>query len=236
MQQTSYILITGAGQRIGLHCAKRLLADGQRIIISYRQQRPEIAQLQQLGAICLQADFSSEQNILKFIEQLHQHCDSLRAIIHNASSWQPDSSQLEQQPLSAMFHVHMLAPYLINLGCEQLLRGSPVADIIHLSDDVTRRGSRKHIAYSASKAGLENLCLSFAAKFAPAIKVNCIAPALIMQNDHDDAAYLQQARSKSVLQSIPGPEVVYQCIKYLLESPYTTGTTIPLNGGRHLNN
>ncbi|HAQ24650.1 MAG TPA: dihydromonapterin reductase, partial [Pseudomonas sp.] len=33
------ILITGAGQRIGLHCAERLLDDGHPVIISYRRER-----------------------------------------------------------------------------------------------------------------------------------------------------------------------------------------------------
>ncbi len=236
MQQTAPILITGAGQRIGLHCAKRLLALGYRVIISYRKPRDQILELQSRGAICLQADFASEQGIHAFVTQLQQNCDSLRAVIHNASSWLHDSNDPAQQPFTELFCVHMLAPYLVNLGCEQLLRNSAQADIIHISDDVTRRGSSKRIAYSASKAGLENLCLSFAARFAPHIKVNCIAPALIMQHQDDTADYLQQARHKSVLQSIPGPEVVFQTIQYLLESPYTTGAIIPLNGGRHLNN
>jgi dihydromonapterin reductase/dihydrofolate reductase len=46
-------------------------------------------------------------------------------------------------------------------------RSSP-ADIVHISDDVTRKGSSRHIGYCASKAGLDSLTLSFAAKYAPA--------------------------------------------------------------------
>lgn len=128
----------------------------------------------------------------------------------------------------------MLAPYMINLACEELLRQSSVADIVHISDDVTRKGSSKRIAYSATKAGMENMSLSFAARFAPTIKVNTIAPALIMQHPEDDQQYLQQAKNKSVMRTIPGPDVVYQTLKYLLDCPYTTGTTLTLNGGRHL--
>lgn len=32
----------------------------------------------------------------------------------------------------------------------------------------------------------------------------------------------------------PGPEVVYQSIRYLMDNPYITGTCLELNGGRHL--
>lgn len=236
MQQTSPILITGAAQRIGLHCARRLLEQGHQVIVSYRQQHATLSELQDMGATCLQADFASEQGINCFIDRLQQHTTSLRAIIHNASSWLADSAASGCQPLSELFHVHMLAPYLINLRCAAMLRQCSSADIIHISDDVTRRGSSKRIAYSATKAGLENMTLSFAASFAPHIKVNCITPAMIMQHAQDDEKYLQQARSKSVMHSIPGPEVVFQAIQYLLESTYTTGATLPLNGGRHLKN
>lgn len=234
MQQTAPILITGAGQRIGFYCAERLVSEGYSVIISYRRAHPQLEQLTALGVTCIQADFCNEHSITAFIEQVKQHTRSLRAIVHNASAWQPDAPSIEQQPLSALFTVHMLAPYMINLACEPLLRQSPVADIIHISDDVTRKGSSKRIAYSATKAGLENMTLSFAARFAPQIKVNSITPALIMQHPEDSEQYLQQAKSKSVLQSIPGPEVVYQSLHYLLNNTYITGTTMQLNGGRHL--
>jgi dihydromonapterin reductase / dihydrofolate reductase len=44
------ILITGAGQRVGLHCAQQLLADGyQPVIFSYRTEKPGVQTLRELG-------------------------------------------------------------------------------------------------------------------------------------------------------------------------------------------
>jgi NAD(P)-dependent dehydrogenase (short-subunit alcohol dehydrogenase family) len=68
---------------------------------------------------------------------------------------------------------------------------------VHISDDVVRKGSRQHIAYCATKAGLDSLTLSFAAQFAPLIKVNGIAPAMVMFNDGDDADYRAKVLAKS---------------------------------------
>lgn len=229
------ILITGAGKRLGLHCAQRLLDDGQPIIVTYRQMRPSIEHLIQRGACAIAADFSTEQGILRFIDQLKAQTPCLRAIVHNASTWQAESSDAVDPLLfQQQINVHMLAPYLINLHGEALLRASEKADIIHLTDDVVRKGSAKHIAYCASKAGLESLTLSFAQRFAPHIKVNSIAPALIQFNEHDDDAYKAKALKKSALQIEPGPEVVYQSLRFLLDNPYLTGASLPLNGGRHL--
>jgi len=166
------ILITGAGQRVGLHCAQRLLADGYPVIFSYRSERPGVQALRDLGATALFADFSSEAGILAFIETLKQHTDCLRAIVHNASAWLAETPGNETAAFTQMFSLHMLAPYLINLHCAELLERSPMADIVHISDDVTRKGSSQHMAYCASKAGLDSLTLSFAARYAPRIKVN----------------------------------------------------------------
>ncbi|MDA7024575.1 MULTISPECIES: dihydromonapterin reductase [Pseudomonas] len=231
---TAPILITGAGQRVGLHCAQQLLADGYPVMFTYRSEKPGVQILRDLGAIALFADFSTEAGILDFIERLKIHTDSLRAIVHNASAWLEETPQTETSAFLHMFSVHMLAPYLINLHCSELLKRSNPADIVHISDDVTRKGSSKHMAYCATKAGLDSLTLSFAAKLAPQIKVNGIAPALLMFNPDDDAAYRTQALAKSVLGIEPGAEVIYRSLRYLLDNPYVTGTTLTVNGGRHL--
>ncbi|MDO9322357.1 MAG: dihydromonapterin reductase [Pseudomonas sp.] len=233
-QSSAPILLTGASQRVGLHCALRLLDDGHQVIVSYRTEREGLALLRQRGALTLPADFANEAGILDFIERLHSHTDCLRAIVHNASDWLAETPGDEAAVFQQLFSVHMLAPYLINLHCQTLLQRSSPADIVHISDDVTRTGSAKHLAYSASKAGLDNLTLSFAARFAPQIKVNGIAPALLLFHPDDTADYRNKALNKSALGIEPGPEVLYQSLRYLLDSPYVTGTTLTLNGGRHL--
>ncbi|MBV2133758.1 dihydromonapterin reductase [Pseudomonas sp. MAP12] len=233
-QSPAPILITGASQRVGLHCARRLLDEGQPLIVSYRTERPALDDLRQRGALTLAADFSSEAGVLAFIDQLKQHTERLRAIVHNASDWLREEPGHEAEAFTRMVNVHMLAPYLINLRCRELLEHCELADIVHITDDVARRGSANRVAYCASKAGLENLTLSFAAQFAPRIKVNAIAPALVMFHEHDDAAYREKTLAKSALGIEPGAEVIYQSLRYLLDNPYVTGTSLCVNGGRHL--
>ena len=140
--------------------------------------------------------------------------------------------------MESMLNVHVLAPYLLNLECGDLLhrygeqRG--YADIIHMTDYVVSTGSKKHIAYAASKAALDNLTLSFASKLAPTVKVNSIAPALLMFNQHDDQQYRERALKKSLLGIAPGESEGVNAIQYILQSRYLTGKTIALDGGRHL--
>jgi dihydromonapterin reductase/dihydrofolate reductase len=103
-----------------------------------------------------------------------------------------------------------------------------------LTDYVQTTGSQKHIAYAASKAALHNLTLSFAQLLAPSVKVNSIAPALLMFNDHDSAEYRAKSLKKSILEICPGAQEAVKAMNFLFESDFVTGQTMHLDGGRHL--
>ncbi|BDF96153.1 dihydromonapterin reductase [Pseudoalteromonas sp. KAN5] len=237
---TSPILITGAGQRIGLALAKHFIAAGQTIIVTYRTRHKAIDELAQQGAICIAADFSDDNAIVEFIAVLKSHTSSLKAIIHNASSWDCEANNPDSAALfDNMMRIHAKTPYLINLASSELLQRyyeqhAAPADIIHLTDYVVDTGSPKHLAYAASKAALDNLTKSFAAKYAPQIKVNAIAPSLIIFNEDDDEAYRAKTLKKSLMGIEPGCREIINSVDLLLNSHYITGRSLPVDGGRHL--
>ncbi|ENV9335098.1 dihydromonapterin reductase [Klebsiella aerogenes] len=231
------VLITGAGRRIGLALAHHFLNQQQPVIVSYRQHYPSIDTLREAGAVCLQADFSSDDGILTFAEAVKAQTSGLRAIIHNASDWMAEKPGVSLSTvISRMMQIHVHAPYLLNHALESLLRGfgHAASDIIHITDYVVERGSDKHIAYAASKAALDNMTRSFARKLAPEVKVNAIAPSLIMFNEHDDAEYRKQALDKSLMKIAPGEKEIIDLIDYLFTSCYVTGRSFAVDGGRPL--
>ena len=233
---TAPILITGASQRIGLAFAMHCLEQEKPVIATYRTRRPAVDTLEQAGARCVHADFATNEGIDSFIRTLKEEASSLRAIIHNASDWLPESADSDPaEVMAAMMQIHSMTPYRINLACRHLLENSDSAtDVVHMTDYVVEKGSAKHIAYAASKAALENLTLSFARLLSPKVKVNSIAPSLIMFNDGDSEAYREKTLKKSLLGIAPGEEAAVQTLQFLLDSPYVTGRRIGLDGGRHL--
>jgi dihydromonapterin reductase/dihydrofolate reductase len=136
------------------------------------------------------------------------------------------------QLFAKMMQVHASAPYQINLACKEMLVDG--ADIIHMTDYVQDKGSHKHIAYASSKAALHNLTLSFASLLAPKVKVNSIAPSLLMFNENDSDEYKRKALSKSILGICPGEDEAVKAVEFILNSDYMTGQVIHLNGGRNL--
>lgn len=236
---SSAIVITGGAQRLGLRAALALHSLEHPVIVTYRHRHDSVDKLEAKGVRCIHSDFSQTHALEGLIHYLRAECKSIRALVHNASEWLSEQNHDDREAVfEKSMNIHAKVPYLLNLGLQQLLLKDATdagpSDIIHLTDYVVERGSKKHIAYAASKAALNNLTLSFAAKFAPLIKVNAIAPAMLMFNQDDSESYRKQAQEKALLKVAPGADEGVRAIQYLLESKYITGRTLSLDGGRPL--
>lgn len=234
---TSPIVITGVGKRVGFTLAQHLLSRGHAVTGSYRSDYPELDALRQRGAELHHLDCYDPTSVTTFISKISARHGQLRGIIHNASDWLPDAGDLSPlDVISRMLQVHVQVPYQLNLAFEPLLMagGERSRDIIHITDYVVEKGSKKHAAYAASKAALANLTLSFAARLAPQVKVNSIAPSLILFNQHDTAKYRAKALGKSALQREGGLQEMLAAVDYLLASSYMTGRSLALDGGRNV--
>ncbi len=225
----SPILVTGASQRVGLALALELAEAGHTVVsasrsLSAHPAHPNILQFQ--ADLCIKADRDA------LIEYLQQRYDGLRAIIHNASLWLDDGLD----NLETMFRLHVEAPYHLNLALGEMLGKVEKADIIHICDETSSRGSKGHIGYAATKAALQNMVLSFAEKYAPTVHVNGILPGLLILKQDGDEAYRQQTLKKALLEFEPGAGPLIETVKYLLASQYSTGSQVVINGGRHLKN
>lgn len=230
------VFITGGAQRIGLALAHFFLDKHIPVILTYRTRHAAVDELEARGATCIAANIQNDADIEQLIASVRGSCSALRAIIHNASSWDCEAARDDWAVLfDDMMRIHAKTPYLLNLKLMDYLEAyEEVADIIHITDYVVEKGSPKHLAYAASKAALDNLTRSFAAKCAPHIKVNAIAPSLIIFNDYDSDEYRAKTLTKSLMGIEPGCQEVINTIELLLNSRYITGRTIPVDGGRHL--
>jgi len=232
------VLVTGSGRRIGFHIASRLHQQGYTVLAHYRTHTDEIQALEDLGIETIQAEFSDSAAILQFVAQLKDRCSSFRGLIHNASSFEPTATELvaAAAQYEQFFNVHMMAPFLINQGLKELLQGSDEqpADIIHITDINVENPTPNFDIYGTTKAGLHNMMLVMAKKFAPQIKVNAVAPGPVLFTDQHSLAVQQQMLAETPLAKEGGAEPVYLAIKSLLDNPFITGASIPVDGGRRL--
>lgn len=131
------ILITGGGRRIGLALAWHFINQKQPVIVSYRTHYPAIDGLINAGAQCIQADFSTNDGVMAFADEVLKSTHGLRAILHNASAWMAEKPGAPlADVLACMMQIHVNTPYLLNHALERLLRGHghAASDIIHFTD------------------------------------------------------------------------------------------------------
>lgn len=232
------VLVTGAGRRIGFHVAKRLHEDGYTVIAHYRTHTDEIEQLVDAGITVIQAALTSTDAILNFIDELIGKVRTVRAVIHNASSYAPTSENLEDAAaqFDMFYTVHMKAPYMINRALKAKLVGQDgqPADIIHITDINAENPTPRFDIYGTTKAGLHNLTLVTAKEFGPDIKVNAVAPGPVLFTPNHTEELKKTLLSETPLAKEGGAEPVYIAIKSLLSNPFITGASIPVDGGRRL--
>lgn len=231
---SSPVLITGVGKRIGYALCQYFIHRGVPVIGTYRTDYGTFDKL--TGADLIYCDLYQQKDLDHLIDHLKRNYRGLRAVIHNASDWVAESSGLPPQEIfSKMMQIHAGVPYQLNLALRTLLESSGTAsDIIHITDYIVEKGSKKHIAYAASKAAMSNMTMSFSALLAPNIKVNAIAPSLILFNHDDSDEYKEKALNQSLLKITPGEEEMVTAVDYILKSSYMTGRILSLDGGRHV--
>lgn len=232
------IIVTGTGRRVGFHIARRLQEDGYQVLAHYRTDTADVQKLRDLGIDVIQADFDDTAAILSFVQSVKTRFPTYRGIIHNASTFTPTETDLvaAAAQYQAFFNVHMLAPFLINQGLAGQLQGDngDPADIVHITDINVENPTPRFDSYGTTKAGLHNMTLALAKKLAPQIKVNAVAPGPVLFTESHTEAARQAMLSETPLAREGGAEPVYLAIRSLLQNPFLTGVSIPVDGGRRL--
>ncbi|MGC9457788.1 MAG: SDR family oxidoreductase [Halothiobacillaceae bacterium] len=231
---TPRILITGVGRRIGAHLAGHCLDRGWHVLGTCRNRdTATIRALESRGMQAIECELTDRASVQSMIDQVRSG-GRLNALVHNASVWHRDD-QVAESPEQAdeLFAVHVRSPWEITEAlAESLHDPQQPGNVVFITDANIAHGKPEHMIYLATKAGTESLVRSMARKHAPGIRVNGIAPGLILFHPEDDEDYRQRRLAKRLLPFEPGPEVIAQSLDYLIDCPYLTGTVLRVEGGK----
>jgi len=234
--QNPCMLITGASRRLGASLVAHWLHLGYDVIATYRYENSVVAALRHQGAQMIAVDVSTETGVAKLINEVNLRTSSLRAIVHNASVWHSDAEMMSSPELiNTTFSLHLFSPFRINQALlPLLLEQTGLSDIIFISDASAHHGKTDKALYTASKSAMESLMRSQAIAFAPKVKVNALAPGLLAFHDSDEQAYRLSRLEQNLLGVEPGFSPAIRAIDYLINSSYTTGTRLVVDGGAEL--
>jgi pteridine reductase len=230
-------LITGAAKRVGRVIASALADRGVNIIAHYNSSRAEAesltAELKErgVGAWAFQASLDDPEQI----ERMWQRAlgsvpgGQLSLLVNNASIFPSDTlSTLSLEALEQNLRINSLAPLrLIRLFADQEQPGC----VVNLLDSRIGGYMRKHVSYALSKRMLFDLTRMLAIELAPRVRVNAVAPGMILPPEGQSGEALERLAARAPLGRWGEPEDVAGAVIFLLRNNYITGQVIFVDGG-----
>ena len=234
------ILITGASSGIGLAGAKRLVAEGAKVIITGRTESRLRAAAAELGANAVAvlddaADGKTLERLLPVVERIGK-LDGLwlnAAYAAGASLEATGKSMIEQ-----MFQVNVVAPMLQMGALSPHLNDG--ASVVVTSSSAVYEGQPNVALYAATKAAVLAAARSWAAELAPrGIRVNSLVPGPITSNlrsvlpDEMRAQFEEQLAEVVLLKRVGEAREAAAVALFLLsdDASYVTGSAYAVDGG-----
>ena len=235
----SVALVTGAGKRLGRAIARRLASNGIHVVIHYNDSRDDAEVLahelqQEFGtnAWTVQGDLTESNTVESLFDQARAKSGAIDILINNASIF-PEShlTSLSYAELDANMRIHAFAPLALTRAFAAQGRAGVV---INMLDARVLDYDEKHAAYHLSKRTLLTLTKAMAVEFAPLLRVNGVAPGLVLPPVDQDMDYLASLAHTNVLNKHGNAQDIEEAVLFLIRSDFITGQVIYVDGGRHL--
>lgn len=231
-------LVTGGAKRLGAALARALARRGVHVVIHYRSSSREaedlVAELSRMGvkAWTVAGDLGNLDACEPVFEKAVHQAGPIDILVNNASIF-PDS-RLDDFTASQLFEnvqVNAMAPTLL---CRLFAGQERPGTIVNFLDTRILDYDRRHVAYHLSKRMLHALTKMMAIEYAPGIRVNAVAPGLVLPPPGQDESYLERLAHTNPLQRHGSADDVAEAAVFLVASDFVTGQVLYVDGGRHL--
>ena len=237
-------IVTGAAHRLGRVFAVALARQRYAVLLHYHksiQQAQKTAdEIRVLGVpvFPLQADLTDEAGIEQLFSTVDAALDSpdvgpLSVLVNSAALMRrADPRSLSATEFDATLALNLRAPFL----CAQraFARMDSGGLIVNITDMTAGKAWSGFPDYTVSKAALTSLTEVLARAFAPAVRVNAIAPGLALPADDMPPEEWQRLVRRAPLRRAAQPDEIASALLFLLENQYVTGQTILVDGGYSL--
>ncbi len=243
-QRTGVAVVTGGTRGIGLAVAKRLVADGYDVLLTYKgdAEAAEAAKSElsasdrQVEAIA--ADISTAEGAGVAIEAAMQQLGRLDVLVNNAGITRDTLlMRMNDEDWDDVLTTNLKGAFLTSKAAIRPMLRQRSGRIVNVSSVVGQVGNAGQANYAASKAGMIGLSKALAQEVASrGITVNCVAPGAIEVERYfkTNPSYDRGAMGKKIpLGRVGFPEDVAPLVVFLAsdDASYITGETILVDGG-----
>jgi len=239
MPEFPLALVTGAAHRLGRAFGLALARQGYAILLHYhRSAEKAAATAEEIRALEMpvylaRADLGNLTNLYSLFSTLDALPHRLKVLVNSAAVMpRGDVRTLSADDFDAAIALNLRAPLLC--AQEAAKRMAEGGLIVNVTDVGAQKAWSGFPAYTVSKAGLESLTRLLARSLAPSIRVNAIAPGLVLPSE-----YVSQEEWKRLVERLPlkrpaSLDEIASALEFLLENEYITGQTIVVDGGYSL--
>lgn len=231
-------LVTGGARRVGKAITLALAQGGADVIINYHHSSQEAqataaeARSMNVQALPFQADISDPEQVKAMVSTAQAELGPVQILVNSASSFA--RTPFPTPDLAAWHHVtgvlldgafscaNLLAPVM-------LAQGEGV--IINIVDLSVWQPWHNFTAHSVGKAGLMALTRQLALELAPSVRVNAVAPGLVLPPPDYDENKIARAAERTLLKRWGKPKDVADAVIFLIRSDFITGEVIVVDGG-----
>lgn len=244
--QGKVVLVTGGAKRVGASICRRLHAAGADIVLHYRTSRAaaealsgELEAVRENSVLCITADLLEAAALPGLVEKAVERFGRLDALVNNASSFYATPlEEIDETQWDDLIGTNLKAPLMLAQAAAPELRRRHGA-IVNIVDIHAERPMRDHLLYSVAKAGLSALTLALAQELAPQVRVNAVAPGVIVWPEGpewDDRERRNKIIAHTLLKREGEPDDIARTVYFLLnDAPYITGQVVNVDGGRSIN-
>ena len=232
-KQNKVIVITGSTRGIGFAIAEKFHKEGYFVVLnSAKSVNQSIVKKFEENGIYVQADISKKSECKRLIEQTFKQHGRIDVLVNNAGIYIPQDRMAESDRVK-MFQtkldgIQYCSDYAIERGVRSIVN---ISSVYAQSPDFDARLS------SALQAGVENMTLNYATRFAGKVNVNAIAPG------YTDTSMVRENISAQVLRKIIKNVPIRRLIKaseiadvayFLADTQIISGQVITADGGYRL--
>jgi len=231
-------LVTGSAVRLGKALALDLARRGYDIALHYRSSAgpaaAAAAEIESAGARCVpfQADLADAAAIPGLLADVVNTFPGLSLLVNSASAYaQATIADTTPALFDEQFAVNLRAPFFLTQAFAARVDQGHVVNII---DNKIGFNQFEYAAYLLAKKGLVELTRMAALEFAPRIRVNGVAPGVVLPASSRSDEYIQWRIQGIPLRMQGETAHISAAIHALLDNPFMTGQVLVVDGGEAL--